>query len=75
MSLQLSRHAAYRINARGFSDDDLAGALAGRCIEKQDGSELWYDAHSHCTVAVSVDGTATTCYRMRKSVMKRRYSR
>lgn len=73
--IALSRHAEYRIWLRGFSPDDLCAALAGRCIAKLDGSSLFYDNHTHVTVAVAEDGTAPTVFTMRKSVLKRRYSR
>lgn len=75
MSLILSRHADWRIDNRNITVDEIVGALCGRCIELHDGSTLLIDRHSRVTVAVESGDVVTTVYRMKKKILKRRYSR
>jgi hypothetical protein len=69
----LSAHARCRIVERQVTDDELARALAGRCIE-QDARRFHYDPVSRLLLVVK-DQRIVTLYRMKPAQAKRTLSR
>lgn len=72
-ALVMSRHAGIRCLQRGFTDDAIAAALAGKCYEREDGA-TWYVCRRVCLVVAS-DGAVLTVMWLRKRTVKRELSR
>lgn len=72
----LTNHAARRLRERGLTDDELAGALAGRAYKQQNGYTLHYDPSSRVAVVINPQaGVLITAYRLQRKQLKRHYSR
>lgn len=74
--MSLTNHAARRLHERGLSNDDLAAALAGRGFEQTNGFVLYLERGGRVAAVVDPQSAALiTAYRLRKSQIKKHYSR
>lgn len=74
--MSMTKHAARRLLERGLSDDEIAAALAGRGFEQTNGFVLYLERGGRVAVVIDPQcGTLITAYRLRKSQIKRHYSR
>lgn len=74
--LNLSGHAQARIRERGLTDDDLAEALAGRGFRQINGHMLYVGRAGRVAAVIDPQtGILITAYRLRKSQIKKHYSR
>lgn len=75
-AMSMTSHAARRLHERGLSDDEVAAALAGRSYRQINGNTLYIDPASRVAVVINPQSnTLITAYRLRKSQIKRHYSR
>lgn len=74
--MPVTNHAARRLYERGLSDDELAAALAGRSFRQINGYTLYLDRSSRVAAVINPQtGLLITAYRLRKSQIKKHYSR
>jgi len=72
----MTKHAARRLLERGLSDDEIAAALAGRGYKQTNGFMLYLERGGRVAAVVDPQSaTLITAYRLRKSQIKRHYSR
>jgi hypothetical protein len=72
----LSNHAARRLRERRLTDEEIAGALAGRAYVQTNGYTLHYDRSSRVAVVINPQaGVLITAYRLKRKQLKRHYSR
>lgn len=71
-----TQHAARRLHERGLTDDDLAAALAGRGFRQINGHMLYVGRAGRIAAVIDPQtGALITAYRLRKSQIKKHYSR